>query len=82
MFDTINFKITQDKAGGVDFLEEIPCFLENVGEHLFNGVPCISGSLNGLKVTANRYQVKVKDGSLCKFAFECEIKSSGSKPHI
>ena len=79
MFDTINFKITQDKAGGVDFLEEIPCFLENVGEHLFNGVPCISGSLNGLKVTANRYQVKVKDGSLCKFALGNNYQTLGRR---
>lgn len=79
MFDTINFKITQDKAGGVDFLEEIPCFLDNVGEHVYNGFTCISGNLNGLNVTVNRYQVKVKDGSLCKFALGDNYQTMGRR---
>lgn len=79
MFDTINFRITKDEAGGVDFLEEIPCFLDNVGEHLFNGFPSISGSLNGLKVIATRHQLKVKDGSLCKFALGDNYKTLGRR---
>lgn len=79
MFDTINFKITQVEAGGVDFLEELPCYLDNVGEHLYNGVTFISGDLKGLKVTANSFQVKVKDGSLCKFALGDNLKTMGRK---
>jgi hypothetical protein len=79
MFDTINFKITQVEAGGVDFLEELPCYLDNVGEHLYNGVTFISGDLKGLKVTANSFQVRVKDGSLCKFALGDNLKTMGRK---
>ena len=79
MYDTINFKITQDEAGGVDFLEEIPCFLDNVGEHFYNGFPYITGNLKGLKVTANRHQVKIKDGSLCKFALGDNYQTLGRK---
>lgn len=79
MYDTINFKITQEEAGGMDFLEEIPCFLDNVGEHFYNGSPCITGNLKGLKVTANRHQVKIKDGSLCKFALGDNYQTLGRK---
>jgi hypothetical protein len=67
MFDTVNFRITQDEAGGVDFLSEVPCFLDDIGEHYYNGVPCITGNLGGLKVVASPHQLKVKDGSLGKF---------------
>lgn len=79
MFDTINFKITQDEAGGVDFLAEIPCFLDDVGEHYYDGMTFISGSLNGLKVTASSHQVKVKDGSLCRFALGNNFKAMGRR---
>ncbi|MGM9804793.1 MAG: phage/plasmid replication protein [Muribaculaceae bacterium] len=79
MFDTINFRITQDEAGSVDFIEEIPCRLDNVGEHFFNGCHCISGCLNGLKVMVTRYQVKVKDGSICKFAFGNNYQTMGRR---
>ena len=51
----------------MDFLAEIPCFLENVGVHDYNGEAVITGSLNGLKISLNRYQMKIKDGSLCKW---------------
>jgi len=67
MYDSVNLRITQDEVGGVDFLSEIPCFLENVGEHTYDGVLVITGELGGLKISLNRYQVKVKDGSLCKW---------------
>ena len=60
MYDTVNFRLLQSEAGGVDFLTEMPCFLENVGEHYYNGEAVITGGLN-------RYQMKIKDGSLCKW---------------
>lgn len=65
MYDTVNFRLLQSEAGGVDFLAETPCFLENVGEHYYNGEVVITGSLNGLKISLNKYQMKIKDGSLC-----------------
>lgn len=69
MYDTVYFKINQRDVGGVDFLAEIPLYLERVGQHYFDGVPVISGMIDNLRVTASQHQVKVKDGSLCKFYF-------------
>lgn len=51
----------------MDFLAETPCYLENVGEHNYNDEIEITGSLKGLKISLNRYQMKIKDGSLCKW---------------
>lgn len=77
MYDTVFLRLTQADVSGVDFLEEIPCFLEDVGEHNYSGFPFITGSLNGLKVTANRYQLKVKDGSLCKYLLGDNFQTMG-----
>lgn len=67
MYDSINFRIRQDEAGGVDFLAETSCFLENIAEHHYSGDTVITGNLGGLKISLNRYQLKVKDGSICKW---------------
>lgn len=67
MYDTVNFRLLRSEAGGVDFLAETSCYLENVGEHNYNGELVITGSLKGLKISLNRYQMKIKDGSLCKW---------------
>lgn len=61
----------------MNFLDEIPCFLGNVGEHYYNGEPVITGSLNGLKITLNRYQMKIKDGSLCKWHLGNNFQTMG-----
>lgn len=75
MYDTVFFKIRQSEVGGVDFLSEIPNYLEGVGQHIFDGVPVISGMIDNLRVTASQYQLKVKDGSLCKFYFGDNYKT-------
>lgn len=67
MYDTINFRLTAAGVSGVSFIEEIPCHLTDLATHDFGGELVVTGSLHGLKVTANRWQVKVKDGSLCKY---------------
>lgn len=67
MYDTINFMLSQSDGGGVDFLSKIPCYLEDVGEHNYSSGTFITGSVGGLKVSLNRYVLKVKDGSLCKW---------------
>lgn len=77
MYDSINFKLLQAEAGGVDFLEEIPCYLDNVGQHNYNGDVVITGELSGLKVSLNQYQMKVKDGSLCKWYLGDNFKTMG-----
>lgn len=65
MFDTINFKLLQAEVGGVDILTATPYLLDNVGEHNYNGDIIITGNLGGLNVSINKYQIKIKDGSLC-----------------
>ena len=77
MYDTVNFRLLQSEAGGVDFLAETPCFLENVGEHKYNDEIVITGDLNGLRVSLNRYQMKIKDGSLCKWYLGDNFKTMG-----
>lgn len=68
MFDSVNFRLTQAEVSGVDFLTETPCFLDDVGEHHFTGGQVvITGRVGGLKVSLNTFQVKVSDGSLCKW---------------
>ena len=77
MFDTVNFKLLQSDVGGVDFLSETACLLENVGEHNYNGEIVLTGNLQNLKVSLNRYQMKVKDGSLCKWYLGDNFQTMG-----
>ncbi len=52
---------------GVDFLSEIPCYLDAYEERRpSNGGTYIKGSVGGLLVTANRELLTIK-GSLCKY---------------
>lgn len=77
MYDSVNFRLLQEEAGGVDLLSEIPCYLENVGEHYYNGELVVTGELMGLKISLNSYQMKVKDGSLCKWFLGDNFKTMG-----
>ena len=61
----------------MDFLAETSCFLENVGEHNYNDDIVITGSLKGLKISLSRYQMKIKDGSLCKWYLGDNFKTMG-----
>lgn len=79
MYDTIYFRLTQGEVQGFDFLAETPCYLEDVAEHTFSDGVVISGKVGNLKVSLNRFQVKVKDGSLCKFYLGDNFKTMGRK---
>lgn len=73
-------RLTQNEVQGVDFLAETPCHLEDVAEHVFSdGLVVLTGHLGNLKVIVNRYQVKVKDGSLCKYYMGNNFKAMGRK---
>ncbi|MCD8306361.1 MAG: hypothetical protein LUC49_06895 [Prevotella sp.] len=70
MIDTVNLRLTKYDVQGVNFMEQTPVYLDNVtlitpadGE----GEATITGTLGNLKVSCNSYQVKVRDGSLCKW---------------
>lgn len=80
MYDTVNFRLLQSEAGGeVNFLSETSCFLDNIGEHSYDGNVVITGNINGLKVSLNRYQMKVKDGSLCKWFLGDNYQTMGRR---
>lgn len=79
MYDTIYFRLTQGEVQGFDFLAETPCYLEDVAEHTFSDGVVISGNVGNLKVSLNRFQVKVKDGSLCKYYLGDNFKTMGRK---
>lgn len=79
MYDTINFKLSSADVPNVDFLQETPCFLNDatLAFHNFNGEQVVTGSVGNLKVSINRYQIKVKDGSLCKWYLGDNFKTMG-----
>ena len=70
MYDSVNFSLTADVAKA-DFLAETSQYINVTGEHLFSGVPFISGNIdnsdNSLKVSLSRNRVKISEGSLCKW---------------
>lgn len=67
MYDTINFRLTAADIEGVSFIDETPCHLDSIATHDYNGSIVVTGNLQGLKVSVTPWQVKIKDGSLCKW---------------
>lgn len=68
MYDTIHFKLTTADAPNIDFMAEVPCYLDEVAEHNFSGRVVVSGALGNLKVTINPYQIQIRN-SLPKWFF-------------
>lgn len=79
MYDTVNFRLDREGAGQTDFLCETSNHIKITGEHLFNGEPVLTGTLDNLKVTINQNSVKVGGGSLCKFVLGDNIQTAGRK---
>ena len=77
MYDTVNFRLRQYEAGGVDFLAETSCYFDVTGTHNFKSETVLSGSLNGLRVTVSRSGVNIKDGSLCKWYLGDNFQTMG-----
>ncbi len=69
MYDTINFKLSSRDAKGVDFLEEVPCYLDNVSLHNYAERAVMTGWLDGLKVTVSQDAVRVRDGSFSRWYY-------------
>lgn len=66
MYDTLGLRLYVERGARV--LDTLTPILTDVSEHIFNGGDLwISGNLGNLKITANSYQVRVKEGSLCKW---------------
>lgn len=69
MFDTINMRLYADECKGANFIEDLPQRLTSaqVLKNANTGDMWIDGRLDNLRVTATRYILQVKDGSLCKW---------------
>ena len=69
MFDTINLRLTVTDAGGISFLDETPNYLDpdSLGVHSFRGMTIATGMIGNLHVSCSQWQVKVQDGSFCKW---------------
>ena len=79
MFDSVNFRLTRSDYDRADFLSEVPCYITDVSEHHYSNGVVVTGSLGNLKVSCNEYQIKVKDGSLCKWYLGDNLQTMGRK---
>lgn len=80
MIDTLNIRLPQEESPQTDFLAEIPCYLEQVSEHLFSdGQVALCGYLDSLKVSVSRLGVGIKEGSFCKWCKGNNFKVMGRK---
>ena len=75
MLDTVNFRLTQAEDEGVDFFAEVTPYLDRIAEHNYEGNYTVTGSLGNYSVSITPYQVRVKDGSLCKWYMGDNFKS-------
>jgi hypothetical protein len=77
MYDDITLRLTKYETPDVDYLSETTPYFDIKGEHDYDGTKVVTGYLNrlndvetgnldGLRVTANSFQIKVS-GSLCKW---------------
>lgn len=79
VYDTVNLMLSSADVPDVNFLEEVPCYLdeETISTHNYNGIQTIMGKVGGLKVFISSQQIKVKDGSLCKWHLGDNLKTMG-----
>lgn len=75
MYDTVNFLLTQADVGAVDFIEELPCYLNDFVEHKSSKGISITSDLGGLKLSANRGIVRINGGSICKWQLGDNLKT-------
>ena len=79
MLDTVNFKLTRAEVEGVDFLNEITPYLnpEGVAFHDYRGSQVATGNVGNLSVSISEWQVRVKNGSLCKWLLGDNYQAMG-----
>lgn len=65
VIDTIKY-ILSDYRFDANFLETVPLYLENIGEHRYIDGTYITGTLENLKVTVKPHTLKIQN-SLCKY---------------
>lgn len=69
MLDTVDFRLTRDEVTGCGFLDEVTPHLnpDTIGVHSYTNGDVVTAKLGNLSVTVTPRQVKVKNGSLCKW---------------
>ncbi|HAC22945.1 MAG TPA: hypothetical protein DCF91_12790 [Porphyromonadaceae bacterium] len=67
MYDTVELKLTKESAPGINFLEEIPCYLSNPSHHHHENGTTVTGKLKELTVSVSSFTVRITKGSLCKW---------------
>lgn len=79
MLDTVNFKLTGADMPHGNFMLEVPCYLdpETVAFHDFSGGQVVTGCVGNLKVSVSDNQIRVKDGSLCKWYLGDNFQTMG-----
>ena len=87
MLDSLVLHLNIIKAGAVDFMAEIPAYLDNISTHTTsNNIPYIVGWLRGydgsgssLKVVVKPDGVKITEGSICKWYLGDNAKTMSRK---
>lgn len=79
MYDTVYMSLTREEAGGMDFMGARLNSLDEVGELTFGEEKIITGRLGGLRVTINRWRIKIGNGSLCKWFLGDNIRTMERK---
>lgn len=80
MLDSVNIELTQaDIKGGGNFLDEITPFLnpDTLSFHNYRGNEVITGYLDNLKVSVERFKIRIGDGSWCKFLLGDNFQTMG-----
>ena len=79
MYDSVNMRLFAGEAAGVDFLEEVPCRLDqhSVAEHIMAGFSWVTGKLGNLSVRVTDGRVDVYGGSLCRWYLGNNVETMG-----
>jgi hypothetical protein len=71
MYDNIDFKIRGGDRPDIDFLAEVPNYIDVIGEHSYdngdNGDKVVTGRYKQFEVAVSRRGVSITKGSLCKY---------------
>ena len=79
MYDSLNLRLTSDILQGTSFLEEVPQYLTEYNEHIYNdGSLYLSGNIGNLSVSISEHHIRVSN-SLCKWYLGDNMQSMGRK---
>jgi hypothetical protein len=83
MIDNLDLRLKCSEAGGIDFLNEIPRYIDCPHTAKYENGTVITGTLGNVidskyfQITINENSVGIKNGSLCKFHLGDNFKTLG-----